>query len=482
MGVVYKARQIPLNREVAVKLILDADTVDPTALARFRAEAEVIADLKHPGVVQIHDAGVCDGRPYFVLEFLEGGSLAERTGRVWEPTAAASLVAKLARTVHACHERGIVHRDLKPANILLTAEGEPKVADFGLAKRPEVTALTANGAVLGTPAYMAPEQAAGRLGDVGPATDVYGLGAILYELLTGRPPFEGAAVLDIIRRVASEDPAPPTQFRPELPRDLEVICLKCLQKDSSRRYASALELAQDLERFIGGDPIRGRLPPWPARVARWVKRHPSLATAVGCVAGQSLLYWLWSSLGSHWSLWGGVLILSLLSVTLFQVGVTWFMLRPSRVRTRLLRVALVVASGSMLVVADVAMRPVVLEWVVDGQTLLVMVYSILFSGPVQGIQLGVLCAAVAGCVRWRTGGRLGPTVAGVVIGFWAPVMIIGGLALVFTSDERHGPPDAWLVALVCGVVFAGMVIGSVLGARWGRHEPPLNPAHPTGAA
>src|SRR5262245_2945019 len=207
MGVVYKARQIPLNREVAVKLILDADTVDPTALARFRAEAEVIADLKHPGVVQIHDAGVCDGRPYFVLEFLEGGSLAERTGRVWEPTAAASLVAKLARTVHACHERGIVHRDLKPANILLTAEGEPKVADFGLAKRPEVTALTANGAVLGTPAYMAPEQAAGRLGDVGPATDVYGLGAILYELLTGRPPFEGAAVLDIIRRVASEDPA-----------------------------------------------------------------------------------------------------------------------------------------------------------------------------------------------------------------------------------------------------------------------------------
>jgi serine/threonine-protein kinase len=253
MGVVYRVRQVGANRTVALKMVLSGDHAGPAEVARFKAEAEAVARLQHPNVVAVYEVGEHAGRPFFSMEFCPGGSLA--ASRQLLPRAAAEMVAKVARGVAAAHAAGIVHRDLKPHNVLLTADGEPKVSDFGLAKRVDTGAgLTATGAVLGTPSYMAPEQAAGRK-DVGPAADVYALGAILYELLTGRPPFHGPTPLDTILQVVSEDPTPPRERNPDVPRDLELICLKCLDKDPARRYRDAAELADELTRFLDGEPL-----------------------------------------------------------------------------------------------------------------------------------------------------------------------------------------------------------------------------------
>jgi serine/threonine-protein kinase len=260
MGVVYRARQTTLNRLVAVKMIQPEVYAGPAELARFRTEAEAAAALQHPNIVQVHEVGTQDGRPFLALEYVDGGSLADRLeGTPLPARAAAELVETLARAIHYAHERGVVHRDLKPANVLLTAGGTPKVADFGLAKRLEGEAgQTRTGAVLGTPNYMAPEQAAGRVKEVGPAADTYGLGAILYEMLTGRPPFQGTTLLETLEQVRSQAPVPPRLLRPQVPRDLETVCLKCLEKDSARRYASARELADELRRYLNGEPIRAR--------------------------------------------------------------------------------------------------------------------------------------------------------------------------------------------------------------------------------
>jgi hypothetical protein len=265
MGVVLRARDLALKRLVAVKLLPPAA---PTAegLARFRAEAEALARLRHPHVVQVYAAGEHGGRPYFVMEYVEGGGLDAVLGGRPQPTAeAARLVMLLARAVHAAHREGIVHRDLKPANVLLgppadepslnTAYGLPKVGDFGLAKHlGEDQGLTAGGQVLGTPGYMAPEQAAGRPEDVGPPCDVYALGAILYELLTGRPPFRGRTVLETLDWVRTRPPTPPHELRPEVPPELEAICLRCLAKAPADRYPTALALSDDLSRFLAGRP------------------------------------------------------------------------------------------------------------------------------------------------------------------------------------------------------------------------------------
>jgi serine/threonine-protein kinase len=260
MGVVYRARQTALNRLVAVKMIQPEVYAGPAERARFRTEAEAAAGLQHPNIVQVYEVGEHDGRPFLALEYVDGGSLADRLGGTPLPArAAAELVETLARAIHYAHERGVVHRDLKPANVLLTAGGTAKVADFGLAKRLEGEAgQTRTGAVLGTPNYMAPEQAAGRVKEIGPAADVYGLGAILYELLTGRPPFQGTTLLETLEQVRSQTPVPPRLLRPQVPRDLETVCLKCLEKDPGRRYASARDLADELRRYLNGEPIRAR--------------------------------------------------------------------------------------------------------------------------------------------------------------------------------------------------------------------------------
>jgi tetratricopeptide (TPR) repeat protein/tRNA A-37 threonylcarbamoyl transferase component Bud32 len=294
MGVVYKARQLKLNRLVALKMILAGGHTDIQDLKRFCREAEAVAALQHPHIVQIFEIGEQDGLPYFSLEYVEGGSLAKRLNGTPLPSRqAAALVETLARAMQAAHERGIVHRDLKPSNVLLTAEGTPKIADFGLAKRLDGHAgQTQTGSIVGTPSYMAPEQARGRSKEVGPATDVYALGAILYELLTGRPPFRAETPLETVLQVRSDEPLPPSRLQPKLPRDLETICLKCLRKEPARRYASARELAADLDRFLGQEPITARPVSVWERAWKWARRRPAVATLLGLllvVVGGSLL-------------------------------------------------------------------------------------------------------------------------------------------------------------------------------------------------
>jgi serine/threonine protein kinase/DNA-binding SARP family transcriptional activator len=290
MGVVYQARQVQLNRLVALKMIRAGEHAGPEDLARFRAEAEAVARLQHPHIVQIFEVGEHAGLPFFALEYLEGGSLQHRLqGSPLPAREAAQLVQTLARAIHAAHQRGIIHRDLKPANVLLDQDGRPKITDFGLAKRVEGGAgLTQSGVVMGTPSYMAPEQARGRGKAVGPAADVYALGAVLYECLTGRPPFKAATPLDTMLQVRSDEPVPPRRLQPKTPPDLETICLKALQKEPGKRYASATALADDLKRFLSGEPIQARpSTPW-EKAVKWARRKPTAAALTG-VSGSALL-------------------------------------------------------------------------------------------------------------------------------------------------------------------------------------------------
>jgi eukaryotic-like serine/threonine-protein kinase len=332
MGVVYLARHLRLDRLTALKVIRGEAGAEE--LRRFRTEAAAAARLDHPNVVRIYEVGEAAGRPFVALEYADGGSLADRLrGDPLPALEAARLLLPLARAVHYAHQRGILHRDLKPANVLLVEEEVssrdakeerkerqeentqggnnelslrslrsssaslretlPKIADFGLAKRLDAAGQTSTGAVLGTPSYMAPEQAEGK--PVGPAADVYALGAILYECLTGRPPFRADTSLETVRQVVRDDPVPPGRLQPGVPRDLETVCLKCLQKDPRQRYDSADELADDLGRFLAGEPIRARPTPAWERAVKWARRHPTAAALLGaCVLAVAGLLTLWA--------------------------------------------------------------------------------------------------------------------------------------------------------------------------------------------
>jgi serine/threonine-protein kinase len=285
MGVVYKARQRGLKRIVALKMISAGAHCSPADLVRFRSEAVAVADLQHPNIVQIYEVGEDHGHPYFSLEYVEGDSLAKKIGGMPQhPRSAALLVRSLADGMDYAHQRGIIHRDLKPANVLLNLRGEPKVTDFGLVKRLEDDAgQTQSGSILGTPSYMAPEQAEGKIKQIGPRSDLYALGGILYELLTGRPPFRSASILDTLQQVRTQDPIPPSQFEPKLPRDLETICLKCLQKDPAKRYATAAALGEDLHRYLTGEPIMARPVTRAEWLWRWCWRNKRLAFLGGVV-------------------------------------------------------------------------------------------------------------------------------------------------------------------------------------------------------
>jgi serine/threonine-protein kinase len=289
MGVVFKARQLVLDRVVAVKMLPAGPFAGPQELGRFRRETSALASLRHPNVVQVYDAGDVDGRPYFAMEFIEGDSLARKLAGTPHPARqTAELLATLAAAVDVAHRAGIVHRDLKPANVLLTADGTPKISDFGLARRlGGGDGLTRTGAAVGTPSYMAPEQAQGEVGAIGPHTDVYALGAVLYECLTGRPPFRAESDLATIHQVVNREPVPPSRLNHTVPRDLEIICLKCLEKDPRRRYESALALAEDLQRFQRNEPIAARAVRPLERGLRWARRKPTgaalAATAVALV-------------------------------------------------------------------------------------------------------------------------------------------------------------------------------------------------------
>jgi serine/threonine-protein kinase len=299
MGVVYKARQRGLKRLVALKMILSGDHASEHDLGRFRSEAEAVARLQHPGIVQIYEVGEDAGRPFFSLEFIDGESLDRKLrGTPLPAREAAGLVRQMAEAMDYAHQAGVVHRDLKPANVLLTAAGVPKVGDFGLAKRlqDEESGLTRTGTVLGTPSYMAPEQAEGRTHEVGALADVYSLGAVLYECLTGRPPFRGPTIYHTLQQLRTTEPVPPTRLQPGVPRDVETICLKCLQKDRAKRYASAGELAADLGRFLGNEPIQARPVGGVERAWRWCRRNPRQAALLG-VALALLLGWAGTASG-----------------------------------------------------------------------------------------------------------------------------------------------------------------------------------------
>src|SRR5215472_3822894 len=301
-GVVFRARQKSLNRIVALKVISLGQWASKAHLRRFRLEAEAAAKLEHPGIVPIHDVCERDGSCYFSMKFVEGGQLDEVARR--EPMSirrAVELIAKVARTVHYAHEHGILHRDIKPGNILLDRKGEPHLTDFGLARLVETeSTMTRTLDVLGTPSYMAPEQAIGNNAAVGSVTDVYGLGAVLYQLLTGQPPFAGGATYETIKLLLDTEPRQPRILNPKVDRDLSTICLKCLEKDPKRRYSSALALAEDLERWLKHQPILARHTGVFARGTKWVRRNPSGAFSLACLVALAVT--------AGWIIWKSELI------------------------------------------------------------------------------------------------------------------------------------------------------------------------------
>ncbi|HMF20262.1 MAG TPA: protein kinase, partial [Gemmataceae bacterium] len=287
MGVVYKAQQKGLNRLVALKMMLAGGHASAEQLARFHTEAKAVAHLQNPNIVQIYDVGEHDGLPYFSLEFVDGGTLHDRLGgKPQPPKSAAAMIETLARAMECAHQLGIIHRDLKPANVLITANNILKISDFGLAKRleGEDSGQTRSGTLMGTPSYMSPEQARGDIRDIGPPADQYALGAMLYEMLTGRPPFQGASILDTLEQVRTHEPVPPSRLQPTVPRDLETICLRTLQKEPKKRYATTGDLAEDLRRFQAGEPILARPVGRIERTWRWCKRNPRVAVLTACVS------------------------------------------------------------------------------------------------------------------------------------------------------------------------------------------------------
>jgi WD40 repeat protein/predicted Ser/Thr protein kinase len=290
MGVVYRARQISLNRVVALKVVLHGPFASDEARRRFRTEAQAVAGLRHPNIVSIYEAGEHDGNPYLAMEYVEGTNLAVlANGKALPAHRAADYLRVIAEGVRHAHESGVLHRDLKPSNVLLDVQEQPRITDFGLAKLLNSDAeLTNTGDVLGSPAYIPPEQALSGFREVGPAGDIYSLGAILYHLLTGKPPFQGETVQEVLMQVAASEPRPPRELNSSMPLDLQTICLKCLQKEPRQRYASADQVADELQRFLNGEPIRARPVGWLEQTYRWCRRKPALASTLG-VAIVSLL-------------------------------------------------------------------------------------------------------------------------------------------------------------------------------------------------
>jgi serine/threonine protein kinase len=458
MGVVYKAKQTKVNRVVALKMILAGAHAGADALPRFQTEAEAIGRLQHPNIVQVFEVGEHNGLPFFSLEFCPQGSLDRKlAGTPLPPPEAAGLVQTLARAMHAAHQANVVHRDLKPANVLLSADGTPKVTDFGLARKLDEASQTATGAVVGTPSYMAPEQAQGKKG-VGPAADIYALGAILYECLTGRPPFKAATSLDTILQVMNDDPVSPRQLNTSVPRDLETVCLKCLEKQPERRYASAQELADDLGRFLAGEPIQGRRPSRIEQAWRWVQRNPTASTILLFLILQPLIgapQPIWIAAGAVPSLFlANSLVLNAATLT-------------QKVVRGLCLLALVIL-GTLF--QDDLARFYLAGWeraFSDHEPWKMI------GGLAVGVWLGIWLALFVGVpsklVHRRTGGSfpaiLGGSIVGLVLGYVTHDLV------VIVWYEFHPPPllTGLTVVLVWLPLFttAGSLSGALLNRWWG---------------
>ena len=289
MGIVYRARQRKLDRIVALKVLTSGEYASPESRQRFRVEAEAAARLQHPGIVAVHDVGEDDGLPWLAMDFIEGKNLAEIAREQPLPgRRAARIVCAVAEAVQHAHERGVAHRDLKPSNILIGSDGQPCVTDFSLAFRfDHDLSITRTGQVFGSPGYIAPEQAFGRESEITPATDIYGLGALLYHLLTGRPPFQAPTVDAILLQLRESNPVSPRRLNPSAPRDLEVICLKCLRKNPANRYGSANEVAEELDRFLHDEPILARPISSAGKAWRWCRRRPAIAALLAMLVGGS---------------------------------------------------------------------------------------------------------------------------------------------------------------------------------------------------
>jgi uncharacterized protein (DUF433 family) len=506
MGVVYQARQVSLGRVVALKMILGGEHAGPEMVRRFRREAEAVARLSHPHVVQIFEVGEHDGLPFFSLEYVAGGSLAARLDATpWPADRAAELVEVLARAVHYAHEHGIVHRDLKPENVLLTEDGQPKVTDFGLAKRlREGTGTTQTGAVLGTPEYMAPEQAAGRK-DVGPAADVWALGAILYRLLTGRPPFHAATPLDTLVQVLEQEPVPPRELNRAVPRDLETVVLKCLAKPTTGRYASAVDLADDLRRFREGEAVQARRLSPARRLLRWMRQRPGAAVVRGLVGAGVLAGAFWSVVLS-----GSLAGLGVMSVALVVLS-AFCRARPRALATGtgvaglfLIAAAIPLLAGAisypswMWKGADLVGAACVLPFLVGtawgalqrerlfvfalGLALLLGLSLLGWPHYLPTLLFGTAVAAYFGLisrvVRWYFGGSLVDTVCGGCLGLLLGLLagaFLGGIGLAVqglsTSAEVKPIGEFYfslMSILMYGGGLAGTVVGAILGALSSR--------------
>ena len=421
MGVVYRAQQASLGREVAVKMILRGQLASPADRERFEAEAQAAARLDHPGIVPVYEVGEIDGRPYFSMKHVRGTTLAQLLADgPLPPREAATILARVARAIHFAHMRGVLHRDLKPSNILLDEQGEPHVTDFGLAK--QITAgesLTKTGAVLGTPAYMAPEQAAGARGAVGPRSDVYSLGVILYHMLTGRPPFQAVSPGEMVLLVLEQDPVPPRMLNPKADRDLEMICLRCLQKPADLRYASAAALADDLEAYLNDESISARSGRF-AQVLAGMMRE----THHAAVLENWGLLWMWHSLAllvacfatNILDLWGDENRLHYFLLWTAGLGawaaVFWFLRRRMGPVTFVERQIAHLWAGSMIAIA--LLFP--LEAWLD--------LPVLKLSPVLGIVTGVVFLAKAGILSGEFYG-------------WALVMFAAAGLMALVPDYAH---------------------------------------------
>jgi serine/threonine-protein kinase len=453
MGVVYQARQAGLNRVVALKMILAGDHACARDRTRFRLEAEAAAGLQHPNVVPIYEVGEHEGKPFFSMELCEGGSLARRLeGPPWRARPAADLIATLADAIGAAHDKGIIHRDLKPANVLLAADGTPRITDFGIAKRlggddPEGCApLTSSLAVLGTPSYMAPEQAEGPSSALGPATDVYSLGAILYHLLTGRPPFQGPTPVETVLALLADEPTPPRSLNPRVSCDLEAVVLKCLEKDPQRRYQSAAELAADLRRYLRREPVQARaLGPFD-RLAWWARHRPALAATLLVLAvfyTNHLLLLLLGAEGEGGSYHPFVTALTA-AWAAGAAGFQWLALRSGRQ-------ALVVHGWAAL---DVLLLTALL-WVKDG--------------PASPLVVGYLLLIAVAALRFRT--RLVWFVTELSLAAYAALVVE---ASWLRPTAPAGPPHIPLV-FALGMLLMGTIMSLLLRrlkAALSHHTPP----------